>query len=249
MLDDQKNAGPSKIKDYVANRIMHAREDIIQTHEENLFAWNTAFVDQMNGLFDIVGTVTGSTTDAGCPTFAKGTPAAVSPTYNISTFGGISRSDYSWWRPKNVKGLNAEVNLRNDMNTLYNTVSQNLSAPNFIICDQDLYEYYQEESMDKLQHVRSAFNQTASDLGFESCTFKGKPMSWTSMLAGTDKLFMLNLDWIELVYDPSYFFDMTEWFTTSSQLERVAYILSAMQLIDSQPRRHGLLDYNTTTYA
>ena len=62
-------------------------------------------------------------------------------------------------------------------------------------------------------------------------------------------MMFLNLDYIELVYDPEYFFDMTEWYTTPNQLDRVAYILSAMQLIDTQPRRHGLLDYNANTYS
>ena len=98
--------------------------------------------------------------------------------------------------------------------------------------------------MDRVQIVRTAFNNTAADLGFRNNhvqeTQRGRET--------TERTNVLpNLDFIELVYDPDYFFMMTEWMYTASQLERVAYIISAMQLIDTQPRRHGVLDYNTTT--
>ncbi len=252
LIEDQVNSGPHKIKDYITTRLDGAREDLVQDMEENLFCWADAFDDQMNGLFDLVPVVDGDTAGlAGLPktgAFSKGQADANAPELASATFGNLSRATYSWWRPKNqAGGTTPEVTLRDDMNTFFNTISANVTPPNFIICDQDLYEYYQEEAMDKLQVVRSAFNTTAADLGFESTTFRGKPMTWSGMLDATDKMFFLNLDYIELVYDPNYFFDMTEWFTTPSQLERVAYIVSAMQLIDSQPRRHGLLDYNSTT--
>ena len=250
LIDDQKNSGPSKIKDYVTTRLNGAREDLVQDLEENLFCWAAAFDDQMNGLFDIVPVVDGDTAGlAGLPkagAFSKGQAPANAPESNTGLFGNINRTN-SWWQAKNQAGANAETTLRDTMNSFFNTISANISAPNFLICDQELYEYYEEELMDKLQVVRTGFNKTAGDMGFESTTFKGKPMTWTSILDDTDKMFFLNLDYIELVYDPNYFFDMTEWFTTPSQLERVAYIVSAMQLIDSQPRRHGLLDYNGTT--
>jgi hypothetical protein len=265
LIDDQKNAGPSKIKDYVQNRIMHAREDIVQKMEDDIFGWGGAIADQMQGIFDIVqvaDTDTDTTNWYGLPTFNFGTPIKWAP-QNLgqtvaasgvvtgaaaTSFGNISRADNTWWRnPAPKAGANPEINLRSDMNTFFNTISDNIAPPNFIICDQDLYEYYEEEAVDKIQVVRTSFNAAAADLGFETLTFKGKPMTWSGKLANTDKMFFLNLDYIELVYDPNYWFDMTEWFTTPSQLERVAYIISAQQLIDSQPRRHGMIDYNAYT--
>jgi len=256
LIDDQKNSGPSKIKDYVTTRLNGSREDLVQKLEEDLFCWAAAFTDQMNGLFDILPCYDQAPTVAelatyGLPTYDAGTPIAINPQYNSGEFGGISRDTNSWWRPiyPSTAASNPATTLRDTMNTMFNKISANVSAPNFIICDQDLYEYYEEELMDKMQVVRTGFNKTAGDMGFETTTFKGKPMTWTAKLDGTDKMMFLNLDYIELVYDPNYFFDMTEWFTTPSQLERVAYIISAMQLIDSQPRRHGLLDFNSSSNA
>jgi hypothetical protein len=228
---------------------MHAREDYVQKLENDLFAWAAYNADQMNGIFDIVNVDDGDTAGyAGMPSHTTGALAAAPAVDDYASvyFGNILRSN-TWWQPNNKAGSNPEINLRTDMNTFFNTISDNIAPPNFIICDQDLFEYYEEEVADKIQVVRTSFNAAAADLGFETLTFKGKPMTWSGKLADTDKALFLNLDYVELVYDPGYWFDMTEWFTTPSQLERVCYLISAMQLIDSQPRRHGLLDYNTTT--
>jgi hypothetical protein len=117
--------------------------------------------------------------------------------------------------------------------------------------NRNLFEAYEDEVADKQQIVRTAFDQKAADLGFETFTFKGASVMWTDELdvggSGTDyyEVFMLNTDYIELVYDPNLWFDMTEWKSTSNQLERVAYIVRAWQLITSQPRRHGHLVFTS----
>ncbi len=249
MLDDQKNAGKFRIKSYIATRIEGARNDCVQGLEEDLFRWQTFAANQMNGIFDILpmfGTAITTTANYGGTWSPVG--AAVSPTYATGTTNGnIDRSN-SWWQAKMKTGTApASVNLVADMRTFWNTISANLMPPNFVIADQDLYEYYEDEISDKQQIVRTGFSRLAADLGFEVLTFKGAPLTWTGQLSASDKMLFFNLDFIELVYDPNYWFDMTEWFTTPSQLERVAYIVSAMQLLDTEPRRHGLLDYNTST--
>ncbi len=251
LLDDQKNSGKFRIKSYIAKRLEGAREDVVQDLETDLFRWQDFAANQMNGFFDILPMLgTEIAVDANYGGTWDPVGDAVSPLYNAGTQqGNINRSN-SWWQAKMKLGTApSSVNLVSDMKTFWNTISNNMASPNFIICDQDLYEYYEDEVSDRQQIVRSAFTRIAADLGFEVLTFKGAPLTWTGQLAASDKMMMLNLDFIELVYDPNYWFDMTEWFTTPSQLERVAYIVSAMQLIDTQPRRHGLLDYNTSTNA
>jgi hypothetical protein len=248
LLDDQKNSGPTRIKSYIATRLEGARNDLVQGLEQDLFRWNAFAANQMNGLFDIIPTATAIAVGANYGGTWSPAAAAVSPTYTAGTFGNISKATNTWWRPNYKNGSDpSSVNLTSDMKTFWNTISANVASPNFIISDQDLYEYYEDEISDKHQIVRQAFNDVATDLGFDSTTFKGAPMSWTGELSASDKMMFLNMDYIELVYDPGYWFDMTEWMTTPSQLERVAYIISAMQLIDSQPRRHGLLDYAAAT--
>ncbi len=249
LLDDQKNAGKFRIKSYIATRLEGARNDSIQGLEDDLFRWQAFAANQMNGLWDIVppATAIGTGADYGGTWDPAG--LAVSPIYTSGTTqGNIDRSSNAYFRPHYKNGTDpSSVNLLADMRTFWNTISANLLPPNFMVADQDLYEYYEDEVSDKQQIVRSAFTRMATDLGFEVLTFKGAPLTWTGGLSGSDKMLFLNMDFIELVYDPNYWFDMTEWFTTPSQLERVSYIVSAMQLIDTQPRRHGLLDYNAAT--
>jgi len=63
---------------------------------------------------------------------------------------------------------------------------------------------------------------------------------WTPGLTDNRCLF-LNTDTIEIVYDPNVWFEMTEWKYTQLQLERIAHIISTMQLVGTEPRRNGWL--------
>lgn len=259
LVDDQKNAGKFRIKSYIARRLEMARNALVQDTEQQLFQYS-AYANapvNMNGLYDIVAPYTAA---------AAGTRGAAnaSDTYATNSSNGkISRTN-TWWRnwvgssalgsdtvaDKKI-GLNAgfSINLVPDMRHAFNLIKNQQEKPNFILCSQDLYETYEDEVADKQQIVRSAFDMKAVDLGFETLTFKGSTMTYSSNLEATgnnpsigNEMFMLNMSWIEFVYDPTVWFDMTEWKSTSNQLERVAYIVSACTgLITEQPRRHGYL--------
>jgi hypothetical protein len=57
-------------------------------------------------------------------------------------------------------------------------------------------------------------------------------------------MFMMNMDWIEVPFNPNLWFDMTEWMYTTNQLEKVAYIACMTPgIITTQPRRHGSMEY------
>ena len=246
-IDDQQNSGPDQIKDYVATRIEAARNALIQDLEGDLFKWAAYATDQMNGIWDIMPPSTSIPAAAAYGGIATGAATSSSNDDATDTFGGIARSN-SWWQNLTQAGtLPSSVNLLSDMRTAWNTVSANIANPNFIICDQDLYEYYEDEVSDRQQIVRTAFSEIAADLGFETKTFKGAPISWTAKMSVSDKMLMINFDFVELVYDPNSWFDMTPWMDTPNQLERVAYIINSHQLIGTQPRRQLVLDYNSTT--
>ena len=260
-VDDHINSGPNMIKSYITKRMSAARDALVQDTERDLFMWEAVATDQMQGIWDLV-TVTDSmkrdistSVDLG----AEGDDAYSSPQTSgvngagtANPFGGINyqSTGHTWWRSNNKVGTPPyTINLAPDMRSFWNTISANIKSPNFLICDQTLYESYEDEVSDKQQIVRSSFNQAATDLGFETLTFKGAPLTWTSKLASSLKMLFLDMDDIELVYDPNWWFDLTEWFTTPNQLERVAYIIMTMQLLCSQRKRHGVLDYDTDTNA
>jgi hypothetical protein len=219
-IDDQKNNGKNKIKSLVATRLQAAKEAMEQDYEAKLLqAEVTAETGkEIQGFNDIV------------PAYANRA---------TGTYGAISRAN-TWWQPK-YKQLTApyDVNLLTDMKNLYNTVHNNQTPPNLIITDQTLFELYEDFALDASQIVKSNGNKLA-DLGFEVLMFKGKPMIWTPNITANNMLFM-NMKYVELVYDPQMWFDMTEWKAIPKQLERIAHIISACNLISSQLRRHGRL--------
>lgn len=260
LIDDTINSGPFKIKDYVGRRMEVARNTMVQDIETDLHRWGEYYVStenkQFNGLYDICPLATAET--------AVGTGRASDSHDGAGAAGDVSngkldRFHNKWWRNWIMAGsesadsdeFNAgptnapySLNLVPDMRHMWNTINANQEAPNFIMMDQDIYESYEDEAGDKQQIVRSAFSRVAADLGFDVMTFKGATMTYSSKLASSLHIFMLNLNHIEFVYHPSMWFDMTEWKSTPNQLERVAYIAcSTTGLLTAQPRRHGAMEY------
>jgi len=266
LVDDAKNAGTFQIKSYVSRRLEAARSACVRDLEKYLTQWGNAYnaPKQPNGLYDICPCAEAE--DAGVAPFSD--TEVASDLYD----GGGSAGDTSngkidrvntWWRNWTMEdGATASsatqdalfnagptnppyaLNLVPDMRHLFNKVRANQEAPNFILCDQDIYEAYEDEAQDKQAIVQSAFTKKAIDLGFDAFTFKGATMSYTNRLAGTKHVHMLNLNHVEMVYNPNLWFDMGDWKDTPRQFERVAYIVCMTTgLITAQPRRHGSMEY------
>ena len=235
LMDDQKNSGPTRIKSLVKTKLTAAREALDRKWETNLFAAvNTAgsaaeisacrLERDPNSLHNILPT----------------------STYHDSGhhFGHITL-DNTWWRA-NYKTANdpSILNLIPDMTNLYNTCGKNKSYPTLIVTDQTLFEVYENSALDATQIVKNVGTHLA-DLGYTVLQFKGKPMVWTGDITAYT-MFMLNTDWIEIVYDPGLWFDMTAWKEIALQTERIAHIICAMNMICTQPRRQGFLGTYTS---
>lgn len=154
--------------------------------------------------------------------------------------GGITL-DNAWWQAKyNAAAVTSpELNLLGDMRSLYNKISNNLKHPTLIITNQTLFEYFEDFAIDMTQIIKSSSDKLA-DLGYDVLRFKGQDMVWTDGIA-TNRVMMIDTDFVEVVYDPNAWFEMTEWKYTQLQLERIAHILAVMQIVTKQPRRHGWL--------
>lgn len=246
-IDDQKNAGKFKIKSYIMRRLEAAKDALVEDLETYLFQYGAYYAapPQPNGLYDI------------CPPEAAATLSGGNAAHDAfdsgTSNGGINRTN-TWWRnwimksgeTLNITNKNAgptvapfDLNLTSDMRTAFNLCTNNQESPNFILTDRQLYESYEDEAADKQQIVMSSFSRKLIDLGFDAFTFKGATMTWSSKLEATRNMFMLNMNHIELPYDPNMWFDMTNWKESTNQLERVAYIMCATPgLITAQPRRH-----------
>jgi len=110
------------------------------------------------------------------------------------TYGGISRTDNTWWRA-NVDATTEALSVA-DMVTMYNDASHNLDYPKIIVTTQALYERY-EALAQAYQEIQHPGTGGVADLGFEHLRFKGRPLIWDDDVpAGT--MYFLNPDYFKI---------------------------------------------------
>ncbi len=243
-FDDQKNAGPSKIKDYVGLKLQGARDGMEKKFNTNLWsAFKSVETGKiMQGFEDMVPAIANRSTGAyGRITRPSAFAAdAVDATLTFPDTTGVN----PWWGSRYKTGTyaNLATELLDDMRTFYNWIHQNQEPPNLIITTMEIFEAYEDFGVDAIQIIKDETTRLA-DLGFEVLRFKGKPMMWVPDM--TDKhLLMLNTDWIEVVYDPNFWFAMTDFKPIPMETKRIAHILSFVNTFTTQPRRHGRLEYS-----
>jgi hypothetical protein len=249
-LDEQKNNGPEKRKDLIADRLGSARDALEQGYEDDIA--RTADTTErahkyMQSIFDIVPDYA---------TVKSGTYGQITrPTTYTDSGNGVFIPATSvtnhWWAPRYMQMVTPrEINLVSNMRTLFNTISDNSKPPNLIITDQDTFELYEDFGVDKTQIVKDEGSMLV-DLGFDVLRFKGKKMIWSSKLytptggSSYNRVLMLNTDYIKMVYDPNMWFEMTDWKPSQLTTSRIAHILCAITTISNQLRRHGLLTSET----
>ena len=243
-FDDQQNNGPSKIKDLVGLKLEAARDGLEQRYETVLLsAYSSSETGKgLQGLNDLVPARADS--DNGDNYGGIERPQTYTQAANgIYTPETGTSNVNPWWGSKYLDGTLAslEDDLLTDIKKLYNSLHNNQAAPNLILTTQTIFEAYEEFALDISQIIKDETNRLAN-LGFEVLRFKGKPLIWSPNITA-NTVMLLNTDFIELVYDPQLWFDMTEFKPIPLQAERIAHIMSAANLIGTQPRRQGRLLY------
>jgi len=231
LLDDTANAGEYKIKDYVTKRINDAVQAMKEDYESALFG--TIVTDEtgleIQGLNDMIPLDN-----------ANGAPAAT----GTATYGKLDRNN-TWWQPQyKAQSANPETNLLSDMKTFYNTIGNNRadSNPTHIVMTQTQHEIYEEFALDQSQIIKDETTRLA-DLGFSVLRFKGVPVMWSADQAA-DQMLFLNTNFIEVVYDPGLWFQMTNFKDIPFSTNRIAHILSRCNVINTQPRNLGRLGHD-----
>jgi hypothetical protein len=222
-IDEQQNSGDARIIDWVNAKLNNTEEALISTLETTLAAaiGSTAVPPQIDGLQFLV------------PDFAN----VASASYNA---GGIDPSVYTWWQNQaiDMTGLSFAVNGIAKMRHLLNLCMNNrrMDAPDIILSDMTSYEYYEDAVLPMLR----INNNRLADAGFENQTFKRIPMVWSPAITG--RMYFLNTNFLEFVYDPAYFFDMTEWKSIPNQVnDRAAQVELACSFMTNRRRVLGVL--------
>ncbi|QDP56795.1 MAG: putative major head protein [Prokaryotic dsDNA virus sp.] len=241
-VDDQVNSGPEKIKDYVDTRLTAARNALVQKIEAVIMAeatWTAASKDPLS-IYDYI------------PDNGDGTNRFVSG--SSTTYGGIDQEN-PWWQNQDytiaagsenqygTKTGPASSTMYDDMRNVFNTTGAQLSNPDCIITTQSLFEIFEDFAVQKEQIIRDETTRLA-DLGYDVLRFRGKPITWSSRTKASQMIF-LNSEFFDIVFDPKAWFDMTDWQRPSRQLEQVAYIILAWQILGYNKRFNARVEWDS----
>lgn len=218
-VDDQQNSGKNQILNWVRQKIDNTQESLISTLETQLAAAGGAATNAIDGLQFLVPDT---------------------PSSSANNAGGIDPSQYTWWQNQaiDMNNLSFAVNGVGKMRTLLHNCMNNrrMDAPDIILSDQTSYEYYEDTV---LAYYRTT-NTKLADAGFENQTFKGIPMVWTPAIS--QRMYFLNTRFLEFIYDPAMYFDMTEWKPIPDQPnDRAAQIVTACAFVTNRRKVQGVL--------
>lgn len=222
--EEQQNAGSARIIDWVRSKLDNTEESLITELEAKLAAGQGSD-DVPYPAIDGLQYLVPDSANVASANFAA---------------GGIDPSTNSWWRNQaiDMTGLSFAINGLDKMRHLLNLCMNNrrMDAPDIIVSDMDSYELY-EAAVVPMLRIQS--NKLA-DAGFTNQTYKNIPMIWSPSI--TQRMYFLNTRFIEFIYDPNSFFDMTPWKDIPNQVnDRAAQIATACTFTVSRRRCQGVL--------
>ncbi len=221
-VDDQQNRDKAKILNLANAKIDMSQDSLVDALETRLFGSEDDGTDFMLGLLDLVQD---------------------DPT-SVDTVGGIPQDTQTWWQNqlKDLAGLSFAVHGVKWMRTMLNNCQNNLAMdrPDIIVSSQTPYEYYEDDVTEQKRIV----NKKLGDAGFENIEFKGMPMIWSPQGAqgSVERMYFLNTRFLQYIYDPFMFFDMTDWKPIPNQVnDRAAQVATANQMVTNRRRTQGVI--------
>jgi hypothetical protein len=272
LQQDQQNSGPAAIKSLVQMKIEAARDAMNEAFENAVLGYNFTGAPPTVAPFAAnIDTTYGGTELRAArdpysifnfmpdTAYVNGTGGTYnSQTAGNYTYGGIDTwgvqganpldttayTGNAWFQPKYSVAVNpAMQNLEDQVRTLYNYCSGGSNdEPDLMVMDQTRWEAAADIFGSKIQITTHVGDEMAR-LGYRTMQYLNARMIWTPN-AGfpSGNIALLNTRWIDLVYDPNYWFGMTEWMWLPNQMERIARIMCTFAgAICSQPRRQGRL--------
>lgn len=206
-LDELKNSGDAAKVNFVKNKVQAAEKTIKDNLGTGLFndgSTTNAFV----GLRAIVGT--------------------------SSTIGGISQSDYSWWRGQ-VDSSSTVMTIPT-LQAVFSSASIDNDTPNMIISNRTNYDRYYSLLQPQQRFVSSEMAKG----GFTSLMFNGQPWVVDSH-SPANHVFMINLNYLDLHIHSQENFRFREFQDFQSQNGKQAKVFFAGALCSSNNRMHGKL--------
>jgi len=160
-----------------------------------------------------------------------------------STYGGIDRDTYDFWRNQWATGGDFDASSGTSivglakMRTMFNNTSVGKVTPDLIITTQSITEEY--EAYVEGDKYRVTSNKMA-DAGFRNIEFKGIPMVFDNDCP-TGYMYFLNSDFMRFVVGKGRNFKSTPFVRPQNQDAKSSLILLAANLVTSKSDVHGVI--------
>lgn len=227
--DDRKNRGTAKILSYIDDIIENTKLSIVDKLETDLLNQSTD------------------------PNSINALPTIIANDPTTGSVGGQTRTSaltYLQNQYKDFTGLSTGTSLLDEMTRIYNLCGEYKGGsatrfPNLIITTRAIYQDY-ERICRALQQIVTNSTERVS-LGFAELMFKNCEIFYSpSCPSGT--MYFLNTDTIEFAYDPSAWFEMTEWKPMAgNSLDRIAQVVCVGNLICTHFPKNGVIFNITAT--
>lgn len=163
-----------------------------------------------------------------------GLAALVSTT---ATVGGIAPATYTWWKANvtSTAGSFAATGI-DKMRTMFNNITFGNDKPDFIVTDQNVYEYYEKT----LQPQERFGSNTVADAGFMNLTFKGVPIVFDRDCT-SGYMYFLNSEYLSFVVHRDADFSTGPFVTPENQDVSTAMIIFQGNLTTNNRRKLGVI--------
>ena len=163
-----------------------------------------------------------------------GLAALVSTT---ATVGGIAPATYTWWKANvtSTAGSFAATGI-DKMRTMFNNITFGNDKPDFIVTDQNVYEYYEKT----LQPQERFGSNTVADAGFMNLTFKGVPLVFDRDCT-SGYMYFLNSEYLSFVVHRDADFSTGPFVTPENQDVSTAMIIFQGNLTTNNRRKLGVI--------
>lgn len=206
-LDELKNSGDSQVLSFVESKIKIAEKSLLDQLATGIYSAGTD-AKSIVGVRNIVGTA--------------------------NSIGGISQTDYSWWRGQ-VDSSTTTLSIMALQNVMTNATVNN-DSPTIVAGTRANYDRY----YGLLQPQQRFVDEKMAKGGFSSLQFNGVPFVADSYCP-SGHIFLLNLDYLELVVHEKEDMRFEDFIKPVNQNVKVAKIYWMGVLASSNNRLHGKL--------
>lgn len=224
-IDLAKNGGGDdvKIADLMATEMEEAKTSLEDKFGSQLFGDGTG-----NGSKDLTGLI-----------------AAVDDSTNVDTYGDIIRSTYTWWKANYTASVGSLM--LSDLATMYSSCKSGADSPSIIVTDETVWDAYEALLQSQVRFQSADGNAVKADGGMQALSFRMTPVI-ADEYCTSGYMYFLNEKYLDLYYmnHPKHptdgrGFTVTPMREPTNQDGQVGFILWYGNLINTQPRKSGVL--------